>query len=96
MTIKSSKDYSRLPNTHPAAFAANVTPQASGAAVFRPATRGITFDQSGTVVLEMAGVSEEGSQATITMTVVAGVIYPLSVDQWLTGGSGVTSGTIFW
>lgn len=188
MTLTVDKDYKTQPNTHPPAFAQSVTPQTAGAVVYAPSTRGLIFDQSGTVSLRMAGVknavpaaivgvsadismaangvltsttggkfnsllvndvvvvsgfanpNNNGTfriavktsgtsltlkfpgdantlatvaetpagatatvqgprtsvQTTVTVTVLAGAFYPLCVDEWITGGAGVTSGTIFW
>jgi hypothetical protein len=188
MVTKASRDYSHKPHTHPAAFGLNVTPSTLGATLFQPASRGIIFDQSGTVELVLAGYQDElmapivgvsgdismaaggvitsttsgkfsalainnpvtikgftnsqnnglftvsaasgtsitivapgstktlytiaetpsgaavsiqgpyvGTQDTVTITVIGGVLYPISVEQWVTGGNGqVTTGCILW
>jgi len=85
-----SKDWKNQHNTHSAAKAKVVA--LSDSAVFGPSTRAFMVDVTGTLKVRFAG-----NQALITIPVVAGVLYPLSIDMaYATGTSGPTQVYAFW
>ena len=105
MTIfKSSKDYSRLPNTHPAAFAIAVTPSDTLTLVdAHPSTpqqvisRWLMVTVAGTVTVRMGGVlSDNVTRQNVTFTALAGVMYPISVDMVMATGTAATGIVAFY